>query len=131
MSTLAHRGNLVQCSADLSVLKCAPICRVNFLDVSFRKCQTVNICQIDESVQIVVRTSLQIPLCLAKKPTKNGSPQIVQQSVQFVLGRLVFIIHIYKFVTLQGSVRDSAHSHICTFTCCTVTQWSCCKQSRS
>ncbi len=48
--------------------------------------------------------SLQIPLCLAEKLIKYELPRMVCQSVQFVPGRLVFIVHTYKFVTLQGSV---------------------------
>ncbi len=53
---------------------------------------------------------------------------MVQQSTYFVRSRLVFIIHTYKFVSLQGLVRGLARLCIRTFTSPTATQQPHCTQ---
>ncbi len=66
--------------------------------------------EIDDSVEIVVQTLLQIPSCLVEKPIKYGLHGMVWQLSLFVLDELILIVHTYKFVTLQGSVCGSAGS---------------------
>ncbi len=42
---------------------------------------------------------------------------MVRQTAHFMLGRLVFIVHTYKFTMLQASVCGLARLCVCVFKC--------------
>ncbi len=54
----------------------------------------------------------RIPLCSVEKLTNNVSPRMVRQLAQFMLGGLIFTVHIYEFVTLLGSAHSCIHLFI-------------------
>ncbi len=51
------------------------------------------------------------PFVFGRKTDKNGSPRLVQ----FVLDELVFNVHAYEFVTVQGSVCSCIYARLNDF----------------